>query len=211
MGQWLFVQAQRPEVTDDTVIMFKEKAENTMPAVQYWYYPGEKIGKEFIYPKDQALKIAERTGQKVRTDSGYVSPEGANASNDTGTVQGPGIAGIQSQSSSQVASDTDRTLNNAPANAQPSAPAGSLAGNRGAESNQASLDRDRDHNQSVGTSGVNDQHNQPVATSGAKDTNATHRAHRLPKTASTLPLSGLIGLLSLVGALGLRRFAAVNS
>lgn len=200
MGQWLFVQAERPQVTDDTVIMFKEKAENTMPAVQYWYYPGERIGKEFIYPKDQAEKIAARTGQKVRTDSGYVTPDNANASNqsnqpqstvasnDTGTVQGPGINGIQSQSSSQVSSDTDRTVNNAPA---------------------ASPDRDRDHNQTVGTSGVNDQNNQPVATSGANRTST--RAHRLPKTASTLPLSGLIGLLSLAGALGLRRFATVNS
>lgn len=217
MGQWLFVQAERPQVTDDTVIMFKEKAENTMPAVQYWYYPGEKIGKEFIYPKDQAEKIAARTGQKVRTEAGYVTPDQANASNqsnqpqstvasnDTGTVQGPGINGIQSQSSSQVSSDTDRTVNNAPAAAQPSAPAGSLTGNRGAESNQASLDRDRDR--TAGTTGVNDQNNQPVGTTGAN----TKRAHRLPKTASTLPLSGLIGLLSLVGALGLRRFAAVNS
>ena len=200
MGQWLFVQAERPQVTDDTVIMFKEKAENTMPAVQYWYYPGERIGKEFIYPKDQAEKIAARTGQKVRTETGYVTPDSANASNqsnqpqstvasnDTGTVQGPGINGIQSQSSSQVSSDTDRTVNHAPA---------------------ASPDRDR--NQTVGTSGVNDQNNQPVATSGANGNNRSTRAHRLPKTASTLPLSGLIGLLSLAGALGLRRFAAVNS
>src|SRR5215218_7877943 len=58
MGQWLFVQAERPEVSDDTVIMFKENREGATPAVQYWYFPGEKIGKEFIYPKDQAVKIA---------------------------------------------------------------------------------------------------------------------------------------------------------
>src|SRR3954452_1105685 len=73
MGQWLFVQAERPEVTGDTVIMFKENREGATPAVQYWYFPGEKIGKEFIYPKDQAQKIAARTGQQVRSEEGYVT------------------------------------------------------------------------------------------------------------------------------------------
>lgn len=212
LGQWLFVQSERPEVTGDTVIMFKEKAENTTPAVQYWYYPGEKIGKEFVYPKDQAEKIAARTGEKVRTDTGYVTPDNANASNakpsstvasnDTSTVQGPGINGVPSQSSSDVSSDTDRTLRNSPAPAQPSAPAGSLTGNRGVDTRASASDRDR--NQTVGTTGVNDQNNQPVG-------NERNANRRLPKTASTLPLSGLIGLLSLAGALGLRKLAAVEN
>src|SRR5215216_3953670 len=84
-GQWLFVQAERPEVTGDTVIMFKENREGATPAVQYWYFPGEKIGKEFIYPKDQAAKIAARTGQQVRTETGYVTPtEGSNVVNGAG-------------------------------------------------------------------------------------------------------------------------------
>src|SRR5262245_26852754 len=69
-GQFLFVQAERPEVTGDTVITFRETKEGTTPAVQYWYYPGEKIGKEFLYPKDQAERIAARTGQQVRTEEG---------------------------------------------------------------------------------------------------------------------------------------------
>src|SRR6188508_3457546 len=38
LGQWTFVQAQRPKATEDTVVMFKETPEGTMPAVQYWYY-----------------------------------------------------------------------------------------------------------------------------------------------------------------------------
>src|ERR1043165_3511692 len=81
-GQWLFVQSERPEVTGDTVIMFKENREGAPPAIQYWYFPGEKIGKEFIYPKDQAQKIAARTGQKVRTESGYVTSDSAVSSTD---------------------------------------------------------------------------------------------------------------------------------
>ena len=68
IGHWTFVQAERPRVSEETVVMFKETREGATPAVQFWYFPGEKIGKEFLYPKDQAERIAARTGAKVRTD-----------------------------------------------------------------------------------------------------------------------------------------------
>src|SRR5688572_13008115 len=68
LGHWTFVQAERPRVTSDTVVMFKETREGATPAVQYWYFPGEKIGKEFLYPKDQAERIAARTGANVRSE-----------------------------------------------------------------------------------------------------------------------------------------------
>jgi len=245
MGQWLFVQAERPEVTGDTVIMFKENREGATPAVQYWYFPGEKIGKEFIYPKDQAQKIAARTGQQVRSEEGYVtSSDAAVSSADSQNQVADNAAAAHSQSTdnaagaqSQVAdnsssrSDTingsglppadsannsaaDDTLRNAPASAQPSAAAGSLAGNRGAntsaDSQVARQDTDRDvaitndnnNNNAVGTSGSNSADNRPVGT--------TARAEQLPKTASSLPLSGLIGLLSLAGALGTRAYATAR-
>jgi hypothetical protein len=83
VGHWLFVQAERPQVSGETVVMFKETREGTTPAVQYWYFPGEKIGKEFIYPKDQAQRIAARTGLDVRTEDGV--------------IEGDGIAGVQAE------------------------------------------------------------------------------------------------------------------
>src|SRR5688572_20960967 len=113
LGQWLFVQAERPEVTGENVVMFKETREGATPAVQFWYFPGEKIGKEFLYPKDQAERIAARTGVGVRTEAGV--------------VEGGGIAAVKAESTPS----TETALENAPAAAQPSAAAGSLAGNRG--------------------------------------------------------------------------------
>ncbi len=68
LGQWLFVPMQRLEVTSEPVIMFREIAEGATPAVQAWFYPGREIGREFIYPKDQALRITQRTGARVRTE-----------------------------------------------------------------------------------------------------------------------------------------------
>ena len=201
VGHWLFVQAQRPEVSDETVIMFGENREGTTPAVQYWYFPGERIGKEFIYPQDQAERIAARTGVGVRTEDGI--------------VEGSGVAGIQAESTTAA----DTTLQNAPASAQPTASAGSLAGNRGIEAEaSADVDADRSADVSAGAAvsadaGVADTRqdraaadvnaNAAVGTSGQAESQVA-RADELPRTASPLALTGLLGLLSLAGAAGLR-------
>lgn len=201
VGHWLFVQAQRPEVSDETVIMFGENREGTTPAVQYWYFPGERIGKEFIYPQDQAERIAARTGVGVRTEDGI--------------VEGSGVAGIQAESTTAA----DTTLQNAPASAQPTASAGSLAGNRGIEAEaSADVDADRSADVSAGAAvsadaGVADTRqdraaadvnaNAAVGTSGQAESQVA-RADELPRTASPLALTGLLGLLSLFGAAGIR-------
>jgi len=36
-------------------------------AIKIWFYPGTSTGHEFIYPREQALKIAARTGESVLT------------------------------------------------------------------------------------------------------------------------------------------------
>jgi hypothetical protein len=201
LGHWLFVQAERPEVTEDTVVMFRETREGTTPAVQFWYFPGEKVGKEFIYPRDQAERIAARTGVDVRTEDGV--------------VEGGGIAAVQDDS----AVSAEASLENAPASAQPSAAAGSLAGNRGIEAEadvnanadqgnvnaQASIDAPAEPAESVqaqASVSTQDADARGVGTSGQAEGQIAR--NELPQTASPLALSGLIGLLSLAGAAGLR-------
>ncbi len=179
-GQWLFVQAERPEVTGDTVIMFKENREGAMPAIQYWYFPGEKIGKEFIYPKEQAEKIAARTGQQVRTESGYIEPSSADSQGqvaeahpaEPNVVEGAGVPPAEpaDNSAASVTADTSREVAPAPSQPAPSSP--SLTARADVDTNT--------NTRAVGTSGT------------------------LPKTASPLPFAQLIGLLSLAGAFGLR-------
>jgi hypothetical protein len=88
LGQWLFVPAERQDVTGDTVVTFRETSAGATPAVQFWFYPGEKIGKEFIYPKDQAERIARRTGGSVLTDDGRVSAETVTADAEIATAVG---------------------------------------------------------------------------------------------------------------------------
>jgi len=74
VGHFTFVETQRPRRSEETVVMFKETQEGLPPAIQYWYYPGHNVGKEFIYSKDQAERIAKRSGAPVRTEDGVVEP-----------------------------------------------------------------------------------------------------------------------------------------
>jgi hypothetical protein len=199
MGQWTFVQSDRPQVSGETVVMFKETKEGTTPAVQFWYYPNEKIGKEFIYPKDQAHKIAQRTGETVLSTEGPVSAT-ASAENNA-NVEERRAAAEQS---------------NAVATAQPSAPAGSTTGNRGLTNEQprepesltaqssASAERSVEPEPAPRATAQVEPAPRPVGTSGSGASAEARQASELPRTASPLPLSGLIGLLSLAGAAGLR-------
>jgi hypothetical protein len=217
LGQWTFVQAQRPKATEDTVVMFKETPEGTMPAVQYWYYPGETIGKEFIYPKDQAQKLANRTGASVLSDEGRVASTVSSTDSKGQVTNWQRESANEANNASSAASTdtsaaTNDSLRNAPAPAQPTAAAGSLTGNRGIDNsrdsaalsadNSAAQTRsyDRDRDRSVGTTGS--------ASPQATDTNKSARKSELPRTASPAPLAGLIGLISLVGAFGTRRLAS---
>jgi len=172
IGQWLYVSAERPQVTGETVVTFKETREGTTPAVQFWYYPGEKTGKEFIYPKAQALKIAARTGVGVRTEEGVVN--------------GSGLPPEEPKAEATVAV------------AEP-APA-PVAQNTDLYTESAATPR-TDNNTAVGTSGYSNQ-----STPVQESTTAYNNSSELPRTASRLPLSGLLGFLSLAGAAGLRRF-----
>jgi len=193
LGQWLFVPAERPEVTGDTVVTFRETSAASTPAVQFWYYPGEKIGKEFIYPKDQALRIAQRTGATVQTDDGPVTATAqasvaAEPVADTSVVEGSGLPASQSTAVGTSGSGRNET---------------EVVGTSGRNETEVS---------GTGTSGSGDQvaadsNVRQESTIAQSNPNADSGATReLPATASPLALSGLLSLLSLAGAFGIRAF-----
>ena len=184
-GQFLFVPATRRDATGEPVVTFKETAEGATPAVHYWYYPGETIGKEFVYPKDQAMKIAARTNSTVLSTEGEITPQSQVSSVDQA---GRVTAWEREQAAAAAATPQAETVAAQP-QAQPTAGAGSLAGNRGV---QVETRTDVAVETPVGTRGV--QAEGQIA------------AAELPRTASPLALSGLIGLLSLAGGLGLRAY-----
>ncbi len=177
IGHWLFVQAERPDVSQDTVVMFKETAAGQTPAVHFWYYPGERIGKEFVYPKSQALKLAARTNERVLSTDGEVGAQASVSSVDASGKVTEWTPEKAPAPQPQVSSDRNSIESAAPAPAPqperqiaraepPPAPAPQVTRPAPAPSPQ--------------------------------------RTEPLPQTASPLALSTLIGLLSLAGAAGTR-------
>jgi hypothetical protein len=61
----LAVPNQRAEPSDKPIVLFSERATGSPQAVKVWYYPGETIGNEFVYPKSQAMKIAKESHTRV--------------------------------------------------------------------------------------------------------------------------------------------------
>ena len=81
-GLFLTHQAQRATAADDAQVRFMEAGAGAPPAVKTWWYPGERSGYEFVYPKEQARRIAQRTRQTVLTTKKETAtpPEAANES-----------------------------------------------------------------------------------------------------------------------------------
>jgi len=178
LGHWNFVQTERNRVSDENVVMFKEMAADATPAVQYWYFPGERIGKEFIYPKDQASRIAKASGTQVLTaesESASVSSINAQGEVTEWKREAPAqVAAAPQADSNPIQSQVQIAPEPAP-QAQAAAPAASA--------------------EPV-----------PVGTSGIAAESQVARADTLPQTASPLALTGLLGLLSLAGAAGVRAY-----
>jgi LPXTG-motif cell wall-anchored protein len=59
------VSANRVDYPSKPEIRFMETAAGTPSAVKTWWYPGDKAGYEFIYPKEQARLLAKGTGHSV--------------------------------------------------------------------------------------------------------------------------------------------------
>jgi hypothetical protein len=89
-GLFLTISAQRPKASDEAELRFMETPAGKPAAVKTWWYPGNSIGREFIYPKEQARRLAMATNTTVlttkaenvpatqmpTTDLAYVSPSG---------------------------------------------------------------------------------------------------------------------------------------
>ncbi len=69
-GTFLSIANQRMEPANKPLVMFKEAPAGAPEAVKAWWYPGETYGYEFVYPHDQAMKIARASHESVLSTSG---------------------------------------------------------------------------------------------------------------------------------------------
>jgi len=219
----LAIPAERTQPADETVITFREAPANSAPAVQYWYYPGERTGQEFAYPKKQAVEIANATHTSVLSmdnddmsadamKSGKVSrvepSADANASMAQGaqsaspqnpTDQPTAAASTATQPTSPTPQPESATAQAAPQSTPAPAPAQSSTPSPSMES-PASPSASSTPSASTVRS-MSSSTSTPSRTEGAVGTSGRTK---LPKTASTVPLVGFAGLLALGSAFGVR-------
>ena len=219
IGQWFFVPANRTteeqsRADGKPVVMFREMPEGMTPAIHYFFYPTDLTGKEFIYPKDQALKIAAATHESVlATDTDVekggeahvfrVEPNGtegqydANATASTNNNNSaPPSQPAASTGSSTASVNSQADVNNSPASAPPAA-TNTTASSQTSQSASVNNETPR----ATGTSGYDQNQNAAPRQQASA---------QLPKTASPLPVIGLFGLLSLAAGIGLRLARSEN-
>lgn len=59
------VAAERLDPAEKPILTFYEASAGRPQAVRKWFWPGDRHGQEFVYPKDQAARIAAATKEKV--------------------------------------------------------------------------------------------------------------------------------------------------
>jgi hypothetical protein len=196
----LAIPAERNEPADETVITFNEAPANTAPAIRYWYYPGDKRGQEFAYPKKQAIEIANAAHTSVLSvDMDEKNPDsmktGAMSRVEPGAEPSAAAQSPAQEPTPQAASPTPQTPQAEPAPTRPTAsqPEPTPTREEPAPQPQAASPSPS------ATMPATPRSEQPVGTSGS-----TSAPKNLPKTASPLPLVGFAGLLALVSAFGVR-------
>ena len=177
----LTIPNQRLEPSGQNIVLFAERPEGTPQAVKAWWYPGDTVGDEFVYPKSEALKIAQATHEPVlATEDRSATDRERMKTAEVGRVNESGT--MTPEQANKPAPSTGATASSAPTGTTTAQPPATPAPSSAAP---------------TGTSGQASTANQPK-------TQATRDRH-LPKTASTLPLIELLSGLSFAGALGARQ------
>jgi hypothetical protein len=203
----LAIPATRMQPSGDPVITFKETASNQPPAVHYWYYAGDLAGNELVYPKNQAQMIANASGESVMSVDSNGNSIDDWKSGSISKVKPDNTTHGDQQSSSKTATST--TTSTTTADQGSPKPATTTTADRKTQPTTTSPSSDQRPSRTM------DQSAQPTtapstvaadtSNSNAKTAVGTSgRSRRLPKTASELPMVGLIGLIALGGALALR-------
>jgi hypothetical protein len=175
---------QRREPAKDATVAFYETQRGTPSAVKSWWYPGESIGYQFIYPRAQARQIAQSTGKAILTTK--------TDSTKTEETKSAALTHVDA-----AGKDTDDNAQDA-AGAQ-SASAAPSSGFKDESANATVFNR------TAPQVAQNNQQN-PVPTESKRVAR-----NELPKTASNLPMVALIGMLSALAFVTLRFGASLRS
>lgn len=185
-GMFFTLPAERFEPAATPEVRFMETASGTPAAIRTWWHPGERMGHEFIYPKEQARRLAMAANQPVlTTDAQTTTAEQTNTA-DLARVGSGGQETEVSASAAPIASTpTGTTQEGQVASASLAIPD---ARDSAVESAPAVTDT------------------AAAQTAASQSTPVQRTRTELPRTATELPLVALVGTFALLSAAALWRW-----
>lgn len=208
---------------DKPIVMFSETPAGQPAAVKAWFYPGRRIGDEFVYPKAQATRIAKAYHSPVlSTDRDTMGNKNdwQNARvghmDENGRMTDDNGNSSASAQNARNSTDTDRAADQAartaPATGSRQTSATATPANVAENQSQPARNTDRSNTSDMRADrqqGRNANGNGSVGTSGQTASQSTARsnrsARRLPATASSFDLIALLGGLSFAGGIATAR------
>jgi hypothetical protein len=139
IGLFMAIPMDRPEPPESNVIMFAERPAGSPQAVQAWFYPGDRTGEEFVYPRTQAARIAKANKTAVLATADARSARRSESESDR-------MAAMKNSTIGRV--DERGEMKSDDRVAHPS-PKVASSGSSSVGTTGASVDRDRSHRRSL--------------------------------------------------------------
>jgi len=176
--------------------MFAERPAGQPQAIQVWFYPGDRIGEEFVYPKRQAMQIAKATKK------GVLATEGGGV---TSASEQDRIAAMKGMSVTRVDENGNPIKDEPKAATTTASTSSTTAGTTAAPANTATGSRPSRAESTTAKADTAPRSTTGVGTAGTQNPSAANNRRRLPRTGSNLVALELLSALSLGGAFGMRR------
>jgi hypothetical protein len=74
-GTFLAIPDYRLKPSDQSIIKFHERPAGSPDAVKTWFYPGSNYGHQFVYPKTDALALAQANNAPVPAMPAELTPD----------------------------------------------------------------------------------------------------------------------------------------
>jgi len=216
----LTIPDTQAQAKDDPVVLFTERPSGEPQAIKSWFYVGERTGYEFVYPKDQAMKLAQANHQPVlaRNTAGNAESDAASLSkSQVGRVNESGQFEEQQRAARANNEDHVARPSDQSASAQstpPPAPVTAPDANR-TQSGVSTPSRSNDNpaQSTTAQSRSNDTNTKAQARTNEPNNRAVGTSGQLPRTASYDSLIQLFAALSLILAFSVHQFRkyAVNA
>jgi hypothetical protein len=173
-GMFFAIRAERFEPASTAEVRFMETAAGMPSAIKTWWYPGERSGYEFVYPKEQARRLAQGANQPVLTTQ-----------TQTTTTEQTNTADLTRISS--AGQETNVSADAAPAASTP-----------GGTSQQGEI-----ASSSVSIANATIPARIDASPAGTTAQSAQRTRTSLPQTASMMPVVAVAGCLALFAGIGL--------